>query len=62
MGYMKKIAIEQEEQKLSELYEHHSIEKIILAAQRQSYIDNLMYEELLLDEQIKKDKEENQNG
>lgn len=62
MGYMKKLAIKQEEQKLAELYENNSIEKIILEAQRQLHIDNLMYEELLLDEQIKKDKEANQNG
>jgi hypothetical protein len=34
----------------------------MLRAENEEHICNLMYEELLLDEQIKKDKEENQNG
>lgn len=59
MGYYKKLLIKQEESKLAELYEDYHIENIIINAEKQRTTDKLMYEELLLSEQIKKDKEEN---
>lgn len=59
MGYYKKLLIEQQESKLGELYEDYHIEEIIINADKQQTTNKLMYEELLLSEQIKKDKEEN---
>jgi len=59
MGYYKKLLIEQQESKLAELYEDYHMEQIIINAEKQQTTNKLMYEELLLSEQIKKDKEEN---
>ena len=60
MGYYKNKLIEQQEQRLSSLYEDYTIEQIELQAQKQNEMQKLMHEELLLDEQIRADKEENQ--
>lgn len=59
MGYFKNLLIKQQESKLGELYEDYHIEEIIINADKQQTTNKLMYEELLLSEQIKKDKEEN---
>lgn len=59
MGYYKNLLIEMQESKLTELYEDYHIEHIIINADKQQTTNKLMYEELLLSEQIKKDKEEN---
>lgn len=60
MGYYKNKLIEQQEQRLSSLYEDYTIEQIELQAQKQNEMQKLLHEELLLDEQIRADKEENQ--
>lgn len=59
MGYYKDLLIRQQESKLAELYEDYHMEQIIINAEKQQTTNKLMYEELLLSEQIKKDKEEN---
>jgi len=60
MGYYKKLAIIEQEQQLAELYENYHIEQIVLQAEQRKTTNRLMYEELLLNEQLKLDKEENQ--
>ncbi len=60
MGYYKELAIIEQEQQLAELYENYHIEQIVLQAEQRKTTNRLMYEELLLNEQLKLDKEENQ--
>jgi hypothetical protein len=60
MGYYKDLLIKQQEAKLSSLYEDYHVEQIIVQAEKQNTIERQMHEELLLGEQLKLDKEENQ--
>ena len=60
MGRMKELAIKQEEQRLVYLYEKHYIEAALIEAEQREEAEKLMYEEFLLDEQIKSDKNEDQ--
>jgi glycerol-3-phosphate cytidylyltransferase-like family protein len=61
MGRMKELAIQQEEQRLEYLYEKYYIEAALIQAEEREEAEMLVYEEMLLDEQVKQDKEENQN-
>jgi len=61
MGYMKELAIQQQEQQLIELHEQYHIESLILHAEANQRAEDLMHQELLLDEQIKQDIYENKN-
>ena len=61
MGRMKDIAIKQAEENLEYLYEKYYIEAALIQAEEREEAEMLVYEEMLLDEQVKQDKEENQN-
>tara|TARA_B100000780_G_scaffold173085_1_gene121190 strand:- start:605 stop:796 length:192 start_codon:yes stop_codon:yes gene_type:complete len=60
MGKMKELAIQQgEQQEMESLHNNHHMESIIMKAEAQQQTENLLYEELLLDKQIKQDKKDN---
>jgi len=59
---MKELAIQQgEQQEMESFHSNYHMESIIMQAEAQQQAENLLYEELLLDEQIKQDKKDNSN-
>ena len=56
MGRMKDIAIKQAEQNISELYRDHNAELLFINATNNEQQQRVVYEEQLLEQQIKEDK------
>ena len=56
MGYMKELAIQIAEQNISELYRDHNAEMMFIRATDREQQQRVVYEEQILEQQIKKDK------
>lgn len=57
MGAMKELAIKIAEQNISELYRDHNAELLFINAANNEQQQRVVYEEQLLEQQIKEDKE-----
>tara|TARA_R110001599_G_scaffold304329_1_gene510586 strand:+ start:78 stop:257 length:180 start_codon:yes stop_codon:yes gene_type:complete len=57
MGQMKNLAIQIAEQNISELYRDHNAEMMFIRAMDREQQQRVVYEEQVLEQQIKEDKE-----